>query len=281
MTTPDRFNLSTRQTRLEPARQRLKRFLQRLQGNRTVKNQSVYRVEIGSRVYKRIVFDDPTKALNIGRLLKIFQDCELLPSYVAHQGTELWVEFLEGSPVKTLTPNTLSELARIYAALYSRDFVQRSIESGPWLQDLDFDLDFLHGTQVLSDGLHAGLRKRMIDWTPQHVWVGYDYSDPRAANMLECADGSHRFIDVESLVENRLLGSGAVKACYRWLLGERDTFLSLLKNDLQKDDAGPPVWETMPFVELCSLSEWTRRSVLLNKPNLIRPTLFEDLLRRN
>jgi hypothetical protein len=247
-----------------------------LRGDPGVKNQRVYRVEIGDRVYKRIVFDLPQKAEDLGLRLKVFDGADVFPAYVAHQGPELWVEFIEGAPVNALTPHGLSELARIFGTLYRKDPVERRIEEGPWLRDLEFDLDFLHGAGVLDLGLQAELKKRLIDWTPASVWIGYDYNDPRAANLIECADGSHRFIDIESLQGDRLLGEGAAKACYRWLGDDREEFISLLK-----ENPGPPVWDILPFVELCSLAKWTRRSVLLQKPKLVQPSLFEALLRHS
>ncbi len=259
-----------RQTRLEPPAQRLKRFFQR-----SGKRQRVYRVDIGDQSLKRIVFPDAVQARELAENLQAMRGRQVFPELVAQQGPDLWVEYLEGECITSFDTGGIAELARLYATLYSLGSELRSIEAGPWLADLDADLAFLERAGVLASAQTRGLRSRLVAWTPAHVWVGYDYSDPRPPNILVGRDGSYRFIDIESLSRNQLLGSGVAKACYRWLGDRRGELLAALHAH-----SCPPVLDVLPFVELVSLAGWTRRSVLLRKPKLVRSALFDQLLAR-
>lgn len=235
----------------------------------------MYRVDIGGQTLKRIVFPDSGQARELAEDLQATRGRAVFPELVGQQGADVWVEFLDGTCVSAFDTRGIAELARLYAALYSIDSQLRPIDSGPWLPDIEADLAFLARAGVLACGPHQELRSRLADWTPAQVWVGYDYSDPRPANVLVGEDGSYRFIDIESLGRHRLLGSGVAKACYRWLGDRREELLAALR---QYPCA--PVLETLPFVELASLASWTRRSLLLRKPKLVRPALFERLLER-
>lgn len=267
---------SFRETRLEPLGQRLKRLVQQLRGGHSVKDQRVYRVEIGNRTLKRIAMPSVERAAGLASRLRVFRGRRILPDLVAHHGADVWVEFIEGEPVGELTSEILHELARIFAVLYARAPQLVSLEDGPWLEQLHTHLGFLYDVGVLDGALRARLERGIEHQTPAKVWIGHDYSDPRAANLLRCPDGSCRFIDVESVsADDALLGTGVAKACNRWLGDRRDQLLSLLRGY-----EIPPIEETLLFVELQSLSSWTVRSLLHRKQKLVQPKLFRDFADR-
>ncbi|MBW2269257.1 MAG: hypothetical protein JRH16_11835 [Deltaproteobacteria bacterium] len=268
-------------TRLEPYGKRLQRVFQRLRGRGGEKRQKVYLVDLGDRRLKRVVFEHAASAEQVGECLQAFQGLRIFPDFVQQQGRDLWVEFVEGRLVTSLDSEVITDLARIFTTLYSRDAVLRPVAEGPWLADVERDLRALREAGVLNESLHQRLRERLKEWTPEAVWIGYDYSDPRPANLLRCGDGSYRFIDVESLVREQLLGTGVAKACFRWFGERRQEFFAheSWRSAPLADASAPVLDEAFDFVELACLASWTCRSIALKKP-LVRPELFEGLANR-
>ncbi len=266
-----------RQSRLVSRREVVKRTLRGIFHKVPTKRLRIYRVDYGNVSLKRIVFKEVRSAVETGRRLRTFRGERLFPEFVGQHGTDLWAEFIHGQTVSEATPTTLAELARIYGTLYARNPVCRPIDSDTWLQDVRYDLGFLHETGVLSERLYCLLCQRLIEWAPDQVWVGWDYSDPRLANLVALPDGSLRIIDIESIREQCLLGTGVAKACFRQLGDRREAFLALLRGQ----QGPPPIWDAFLFVELHALCSWTRNAVLLRKRKLVRPHLFETLASRS
>ena len=105
---------------------------------------------------------------------------------------------------------------------------------------------------------------------PASLWVGHDCTDTILKNFVRTPEGRIRAVDVESLGADQLLGSGAAKACLRWLGPERERFLARLRT------AGvPDFFAYLPFVELCFLAFWTKSSFLEGKSRFVDPSLFE------
>ena len=99
------------QRRLEPLRQRLRRLRSRLRRGGRAKRQRVYLVTLGERRLKRIVFSDSRKASEVAHNLEALRESELVPELVAHYGDEVWVEFLDGEPVRAARPEVVDDAA--------------------------------------------------------------------------------------------------------------------------------------------------------------------------
>jgi hypothetical protein len=263
----------TRQRRLEPMRQRLRRLLARLLRRGPVKRQRVYLVTLGERRLKRIVFSDSHKASEVARNLEALRGSELVPDLVAHYGEEVWVEFLEGEPVGAARPEIVDEMARIFASLYTRDArLVQGPESGVE-ERLARDLDFLREVGLFDAPAHLRLREFAQKAAPAAVWVGWDYTDPLPMNLLRTPRGELRIIDVESVVRERLIGIGVAKALARWLGADRQRLLARLE-----ERGVPPFTAYLPFVELHFLASWTKRSLLHGKKRLVDPARFRPFL---
>ncbi len=262
-----------RQRRLEPVGQRLRRLLARFGRGGQVKRQRVYLVTLGERRLKRIVFSDSSKASRVAHNLETLRDSGLVPELVAHHGDELWVEFLEGEPVGAVSPKIVDELARIFATLYARDarLVPRP-EAGVDAP-LARDLDFLHEVGLFDASEHLRLREFAEKSAPASVWMGWDYTDPLPMNLLRTRGDTLRIIDVESVVRDRLIGTGVAKACARWLGPHRARLLACLE-----ERGAPPFTAYLPFVELHFLAGWTKRSLLHGKRRHVDAARFQAFL---
>ena len=85
-------------------------------------------------------------------------------------------------------------------------------------------------------------------------------------NFLLDPTGRLMAVDVESLGADQLIGSGAAKACARWIGAQRAPFLASLRS------AGAPDFQSYwPFVELSFLAFWTKASFLEGKRRWVEP----------
>ena len=194
--------------------------------------------------------------------------------WILSPGNELWLDFLEGDPVPA-QPAPVDELARIFATLYREAPRQVGRDERDFRLEVERDLDFLREAGLLGDTRHTALRDRAQKWSPETVWVGHDYSDPRPANFLRLANGELRVIDVESLQHDALLGAGALRAALRWPGLSRAAFFARLGS------LGALPFETyLDFVELWFVTGWTKRCILQRKQRLIDPKLLADLAER-
>jgi hypothetical protein len=264
---------AVRRRRLEPFSQRARRTLLRLLGGE-VKDQRVYRVDIGTLRLKQIVFARAAIAERLEAILARLRDAHVAPAPVARYGPELWLEFLEGAPVPA-DPVPVEELARIFATLYREAPRQWGPAERDFAGEVARDLDFLHAAGAIDGARHAALRDRTEKWCPGAVWVGHDYSDPRPPNFLRLANGELRVIDVESLQDEAPLGAGAVRAALRWPGLSRDALFSRLASL-----GALPFEPYVDFVELWFVTHWTKRCLLQGKHRLVNPRLFADLAER-
>jgi hypothetical protein len=262
------------QRRLEPIQQRLRRAATSLLSDRYVKRQRVYLVTLGEQLYKRTIFGDAAKALRVADTLRAFSLPGIVPAFVAQYDDEVWVEFIDGDPVADDDPALPDALARVLARLYAHESrlvpqTERGVD-----REIQRDLAFLHDVGVLDEKLHASLVELATASTPEEVWLGWEYGDLLPKNLIRDRSGALRFIDVESIHRDHLLGSGLAKACVRWLGDRRDSFLATLA-----EAGAPPVADYLPFLELHSLARLTKRSVLQHKPRHVDAELFRRLLR--
>lgn len=261
------------QRRLEPLRQRLKRKATALFGDRYVKRQRVYLVTIGERRFKRTLFGDAAKALRVAETLQAFSLPGIISPFVSQYADEVWVEFLDGDLVTAAEPGLAGELAPVLARLYAHE--ARKVPQAERGADLEVlaNLGFLRDVGVLDSGLHARLVAHTQASTPEEVWLGWDYGDLLPKNLVRDREGVLRFVDVESIHRDYLIGLGLAKASLRWLGDQRGAFLGALAAA-----GAPPVGEYLPFLEMHVLARLTKRAVLQDKPRHIDPGAFRRLL---
>ena len=261
-----------------PARQqssyllmRVRYFLSRLFGTRLARSQKLYFVTMNGRRFKRLVLRDSYLAGEIARNLERFGASEHLPLLVARYGHEVWVEFIDGARIQTLDEPVVEKIADFYVAVYTRQPQYVDTAGSPFLRQLHRDLRFLNHVGVLADGIYRELNITAERLTPKRVWVGFDYTDPRLKNFVITRDSCWVCaVDVESLQDNQLIGMGVAKACVSWLEPFRQVFFAhLARKEV------PDFQTYFPFVELCFLSKWTKRSFIWKKRKLINPDLFE------
>jgi hypothetical protein len=253
---------------------RLRYWLSRLSGARLQKSQRVYVVEMGGRRFKRLVLRDSWLARRIEETLESFGPSERVPALVMRYEHELWVEFIEGTPVARADEAFVRELAGLYAHLWARAPRRVPLAETPWPERLARDLRFLARVGVLARARADALARAAQARAPQAVWLGFDYTDPVLKNFVVAADdGRLCAVDVESLEAEQLIGTGAAKALLRWMEPQRKLFFDALAGQGAPDPSAELDW-----VELAFLAFYTKLMFLEQKWRNVEPERFERFL---
>jgi hypothetical protein len=269
--------VAIRQRRLEPMVQRMGRFADTLLGRRWVKRQRVYLVEIGDLRLKRIVMTDSARAENKETALRCLTGRGVAPTLVARHHADLWVEYVEGTRVGADEADLPERLATLLTGLY-RTATATLPATGPFGADaVRADLEILARAGALPRHTAESVATLLDPLVPPTVWVGCDHTDLLVKNMLRREDGSLCLIDVESVVTNEAVGTGFAKACARWIGPRRDEFIAALRRQPEL----PGFLSYFPYVEIRFLASWSKRSLLLDKPKLVRSALFDEWIARN
>jgi hypothetical protein len=263
---------SYRRRRLEPAVQRVRRFVQRLRGGFD-KRQRVYAVDIAGARLKHLVLPDACVAGEIARNLEDLAPLAIFPRLVARYRNELWMEFVEGAPLNGPAP--LEELARLFAALYKLDARRVTRMERGYDGEAARDVALLGELGVIGRDVAQRLVAFAARSAPDNAWVGYDYNDPRPQNFLRGANGALRALDVESIRRDVLIGTGVARAALRWPGLDRTRLLARLA-ELGAPDFG----SYLDFLELAFVAAWTKRCVLQRKTRLIDRGLLERMAAR-
>ena len=265
--------LGFRQRPLHPLPRRLRFRLLGWLSNRPPNSKRMYVVSIGSQRFKRIVFPDSHHAEIAAGRLEIFGPTGIYPALLLQRERELWVEWVEGDPLREADRAVIAQLADVFAVLYGRDPRIAPIEETPFAWALHRDLRFLRDVGVIAPAVHRVLEEIAHKLTPKQVWIGYDCTDAILKNFVRDARGRVRAIDVESLGAEQLLGSGVAKAAVRWLGPLRSAFLS----ELRAREV-PEFGAYFPFVEMCFVAFWQKSSFLEKKRRFVDPALFDRFL---
>jgi hypothetical protein len=266
--------LGYRQRRLEPFVQRLKRLRTRVRGGHA-KQQTVHLVEVGELRAKRVSFAHASQAAAVEAALEALRDTGVAPEPIARYANELWVEFVEGTPLDASAPPPVRELARVFQDLYRIGEAEVARGDRDFAREVVRDLELLRAAGVIDAGTHAGLERRVEASCPVRVFTGCDYVDARPGNFLRTPEGRLRIIDVESLVCGELIGTGAARAWLRWPGLERESLLSELATH-----GVPRFADYADFLELRFVARWTKRCLLQRKLQLVDPGLLRSLATR-
>ncbi len=263
-----------RQRRLEPFVQRLKRLRARVRGG-LAKSQAVHLVQVGGLRAKRVTFAHASQAASVERVLEAVRECGVAPQVIARYANELWVEFVEGTPLDASAPACVEGLGRVFRDLYRVGAGEVAQDGRSFAHEVVRDLHVLRDAGVTDGETHARLAQRAEASCPALVFKGCDYVDARPGNFLRTAEGRLRIIDVESLVSDELVGTGAARAWLRWPGLEREALLAELGAD------GVPRFSAYAdFLELRFVARWTKRCLLQRKLQLIEPGLLRSLATR-
>jgi len=263
-----------RQRRLEPYVQRLKRLRVRMRGG-LAKSQTVHLVQIGELRAKRVAFAHASQAAAVERVLEAVRDSGVAPQPIARYANELWVEFVEGTPLDPSAPPCVEGLGRVFRDLYLVGAGEVAQDGRDLARDVVRDLHLLRAAGVTDGETHARLARLAEASCPARVFKGCDYVDARPGNFLRTAEGRLRIIDVESLVSDELTGTGAARAWLRWPGLEREALLAELAAE------GVPRFSAYAdFLELRFLARWTKRCLLQRKLQLVEPGPLRSLAAR-
>jgi hypothetical protein len=250
---------------------RLGYWISRLGGTRLQKAKSLHFVTIHGQQFKRLILCDAYAASEIERNLEVFRESKIFPNIVIRYERELWVEFIEGHPLKVIDQSVVERMAEFYSRLYSETPRLVDTETTLFPDRLDRDLNFLNQVGILSKNVWEELRNSAHVLRPKHCWIGYDYTDPVRKNfVLNPRTQSLCAVDVEGLVREHLIGMGAAKALVRWLNPFKDEFLRLLVSNHV-----PDVQPYYGFIELCFLAQWMKRAFFERDWKAINPNYFQ------
>lgn len=264
--------------RLESRRERLRRLWRRATGRSWVKSQRVWAVRLGGAggvTLKRIEFASAAEADRVERQLEAAQRSGVTPRAIARDGSELWVEYLEGDPVRPGEFGSVGELADLLAPLWRLGPQPIDPHASGFAAALLRNLEFLANAGILEARRARELQQCAKEWEPAALWWGMDYSDLRPQNLIRMRNGRLAIVDVESLGDAHPLGTGIAKACLPrvgWLAAQRDPLLAALA-----ERGLPDVRPAFPYVALAQLAGWQKRCALRGKRHSIDPTLFDSL----
>jgi hypothetical protein len=265
--------LGFRQRPLHPPLRRLRFRLLGWLSNRPPNTKRMYVVSIGDRRFKRVVFPDSHHAEIAAERLEAFGPSGIYPALVLQRERELWVEWVEGEPLREADREVVAGLADLFAVLYGRDPRIAATLDTPFAWGLHRDLRFLRDAGVIAPGVYRVLDEIAHKLTPKQVWVGHDCTDAILKNFVRDARGRVRAIDVESLGAEQLLGIGVAKAAVRWLGPWRAAFLA----ELRAREV-PDFHAYFPFVEMCFVAFWQKSSFLEKERRFVDPALFDRFL---
>lgn len=245
-------------------------LLKRLFGTQLLKSQDLRFVTINGQRFKRLILRDSFQAAEIERRLESFGANNYFPELVTRSENEVWVQFVDGQRLAEVDEPALAKLADFYAAVYSRRPRQVALADRPYVRRIDQNLRFLNQVGVLSDTTRRDLEAVARRLAPERVWIGFDYLDPVLKNFVIRNDGQLCAVDVESLFDEQLIGTGVAKACVHWLEPFRDDVLARLAG------AGAPDFQSyFGFVELAFVARWTKTKFLARKQKFVDAGLFE------
>lgn len=246
----------------------------RLFSNHLQKSQDLRFVTINGHRFKRLILRDSYMAEKIEENLGNFGPSDFFPPLVTRFENEVWVEFLDGTGVDIIDEMRISQFAAFYHSVYARRPQQLDLDQTTFADRLRQDLRFLNQVGVLSGSSHRDLLSVAQHIAPDRVWVGFDYVDPVLKNFIERSDGRGLCaIDVESLVDRQLIGTGVAKACVHWLEPNRAEFCREIAN------LSPPDFLAyFGFVELCLIARWSKTKFLTRKFKFVDPRLFDRFL---
>lgn len=248
--------------------------MSRARGARLQKSQNARFVTFNDQRFKRLILRDSFLAAEIERNLMHFGPSELVPPFVIRYEHEIWVEYVEGEPLARGDETAARDIAVFYAAVNAKRAREVPLAETHFDGRLRLDLRFLDKVGVLEDAVYRGLCDAAAAIRPARVRVGFDYTDPVLKNFIRHAEsGAICAVDVESLEDGQLIGTGAAKAFLRWMEPYRDSFF-----DAYRAAGGSDLQHGFAYVELCFLAWYMKLMFMERKWRHVRPEVFRRFL---
>lgn len=202
---------------------------------------------VGDARYKKVTYNTSARAEYVWTQLSKYGQSPHFPAAIDIRGCEIWLEFIEGTTPSNFDATLIDKLSDFYASIYTRDSsCVPMAETQVWTGVVE-NLALLLEMKLVSHSVYKKLYKKAEALVPQEVWVGFDYTDPIANNLvithnkqIVCA------VDIKNLHSKVLLGQGIAKAQMRWLTPSlNDQFI----DQLVKKGA-PDFSQILPFINL-------------------------------
>jgi len=253
---------------------RLQHALSHAGAPRLRKSQRTRFATVNGQWFKRLILHDAFLAAEMERNLTHFGPSELIPPFLIRYEHEVWVEYVPGKPVRHGDARTARDLAAFYAAVNTRRSREVALAQTGFDTRLERDLRFLGMVGVLDRSTSEALWTVREAVRPERVRVGFDYTDPILKNFIRHRDtGALAAVDVESLRDGQLIGTGPAKALMRWMEPHRAAFF-----DAYRAAAGIDLEPGFAYVKLCFLAGYTRLKVMERKWRYVQPQRFQRLL---
>ena len=229
------------------------------------KNMTSSFVFIGDQQYKRLKFKDTYTSENANRILEKLHKHRFFPKVLIQHENELWLEYIEGVLLSTVNDAICEELADLYYTLHVTSSKQTSSER--FVNQIEVNLNFLYKMEIISHKEHQKLRELLSKNTPEKVWTGLDYVDAIQSNFLTNKSIDTLYaIDVDSLRDDSLLGTGLIKANTIWL---DDIHLKKIITSLKAKNS-PDFFLYILFIQLHFRSKWLKSLFLRNKQRRLK-----------
>ena len=263
-----RFSAETWAFRLA---RRLRYLCSRAVGNRLQNSQRTLFTTRNGKRFKRLILRDTALAAECERNLEAFKGSPHFPSVAIRYEHELWLEYIEGSPLVDVDATLVKKIADFYAATYRHSAQTVNLTETVALYRLQRDLSLLNQVGVLSESVYHNLSSIAEKLAPESVWIGFDYVDAVRKNFIVThRDGLVCGVDVDSLRKDQLIGTGVISALTHWLGPLQNAFFQHLFRD-----GVPDFRPYLPFIELCYLAAWTKMYFFEKKKKRIDPGRFE------
>ncbi len=237
------------------------------------KIQDTYLVITNGQKFKRLVLGDFCMAARIASNLKTFSSFGHFPELVGVFDNEIWLEFVEGNTIEKLDHDVINKMAHFYSVLFNEAPEKVSATEFGFVQKTQKNLKILNKLGFLSHDISINLDQKLLNITPEFVWVGYDYTDPFLENFILTPERKLLAIDVESIYNERLLGTGIAKALAIWPPQHgKKFFQEVCKLPF------PDFKSYFAFVEISCLAEWIVRSVLHQRRPYVDSSYFNKFL---
>jgi hypothetical protein len=248
--------------------------MSRAGGTRLQKSQNARFVTFNGHRFKRLILRDSFLAAEIERNLTNFGPSPWIPPFVIRYEHEIWVEYVEGRRLTEGDETLVRDLAEFYAAINARRTHDVALDNTHFDGRLRLDLRFLSKVGILDGASYEALCEAAGRLRPERVRVGFDYTDPVLKNFVRRRDtGALCAVDVESLEDGQLIGTGAAKALLRWMAPYRHSFF-----DAYQAASGTDLRAGFDYVELCFLAGYMKLMFMERKWRHVQPEVFERFL---
>jgi hypothetical protein len=210
----------------------------------------------GKPAFKQVIFKTSANAQQVSNRLQRYGATPHLPAWRGCRGNAVWVDFIAGTTCHRIDESMLPQLAECFAQFAGHASYLERLDRTFYRQLYRENLDYLSQHGVLCPSLHRALDARAAAVAPARVRIGFDYTDPIGANLVQrerC--GRICAVDIKNLYADTLVGQGLAKASNRWFSPERQAHIFAHLETLGLGD----ILQAFAFLLLFEAAERIRR----------------------